>query len=349
MTGIDEIIGQQNALEIIRRMCETGRVPHGLLFQGPEGCGKACVALALASQLLCEESDGPCGRCESCRLIVTGGHPDLLTVHRMPKKPTASATVAPPGDPEDLRQFIVVDQVRELTRVAGMAPRRGARRVFIIEPADRMNNEAQNALLKTLEEPPGRTVLILVASRPHLLLPTVRSRCFVVGFAALRVGELAAALVKRGFDTVEAATRAALAEGRPGRALDLDLGQLQERRDQLLRCLESLATRPSALAELPAMAGDIAGKTQSHLLDSLDLLEALLRDAARAGQHADDPGLVHADLATRLRALGRQLGPERAAELVGCVERLRRDLRLNVNRTLVAEALLAAVAGGPVP
>jgi len=349
MIGIDEIIGQQNALEILRRMYESDRVPHGLLFQGPEGCGKASVAIAFASRLMCEERDGPCGRCESCRLIVSGGHPDLSMVHRLPRKATASAAATPAGDPDDLRQFILVDQIRELTRMAGMAPRRRARRVFIIDPADRMNNEAQNALLKTLEEPPGKTVLILVASRPHLLLPTVRSRCFVVGFAALRVGELAAALVERGIESAEAATRAALAEGRPGRALDLDLARLEERRDRLLRCLETLTTSPTALAELSGMASDIAGKTQSHLLDSLEILEALLRDAARAGRRSDDPGLVHADLAARLRSLGQRMGPERAAELVASVERMRRDLRLNVNRTLVAEALLAAVAGGPVP
>lgn len=346
MTGIDQIIGQQNALEILRRMGDTGRVPHGLLFQGPDGCGKASVATAFAARLMCGQDDGPCGHCESCRLIDTGGHPDLLVVHRLPKKTSASASS---GDPEDLRQFIVVDQIRELTRVAGMAPRRGARRVFIIDPADQMNNEAQNALLKTLEEPPGNAVLILVASRPHLLLPTVRSRCFVVGFAALRVGDLAAALVERGFNGAEATTRAALAEGRPGRALDLDLKQLQEKRDHLLGCLEALAASPAAVADLPSMAGSIAGKTQTHLLESLEMLEALLRDAARAGQREDDPGLVHADLAARLRGLGQRIGAQRAASLVMCIERLRRDLRLNVNRTLVAESILAAVAGGPLP
>jgi len=346
MTGIDQIIGQHNALEILRRMGDTGHVPHGLLFQGPAGCGKASVATAFAARLMCEQEDGPCGRCESCRLIDSGGHPDLLVVHRMPKKASASA---PSGEPEDLRQFIVVDQIRELTRIAGMAPRRGTRRVFIIDPADQMNNEAQNALLKTLEEPPGNAVLILVASRPHLLLPTVRSRCFVVGFAALRVGELAAALADRGFDPAEATTRAALAEGRPGRALDLDLEQLQAKRDRLLECLETLAASPAAIADLPAMAGAIAGKTQTHLLESLEMLETLLRDAARAGQREDDPGLVHADLGERLRDLGLRIGVQRAASLVSCVERLRRDLRLNVNRTLIAESILAAVAGGPIP
>jgi hypothetical protein len=97
------------------------------------------------------------------------------------------------------------------------------------------------------------------------------------------------------------------------------------------------------------MAADLAGKTPSHLLESLELLEALLRDAARAGRQPDAAALVHADLVSRLETLGRGLGPERAAALVGCVERMRGDLRVNVNRTLVAESLLAAVAGGPVP
>ena len=103
------------------------------------------------------------------------------------------------------------------------------------------------------------------------------------------------------------------------------------------------------LSDLPSMASSLAGKTTTHLTENLDLLEALLRDAARAGRRENDPGLVHADLGGRLARLGRSIGPERAAGLVRSVERLRRELRLNLNRTLVAESLLAAVAGGPLP
>jgi DNA polymerase-3 subunit delta' len=346
----DEIMGQQASLRLLKRMRDGDRVPHGLLFQGPEGIGKASVALAFAARLLCE-GDGKeaCGECDACRLIDSGNHPDMLTVTRLPKKPTSTVSATARSAVEDLRSFIVVDQIRELTRVAALSPRRGSRRLFVIDPADRMNVEAQNALLKTLEEPPGRAVLILVASRPHLLLPTVRSRCFVVGFAALRIAELAERLEQRGFDRREAMTRAALAEGRPGIALTLDLERHRQRRDDLLGFLESLASPRPTLAELPGFAADIAGKTETHLVENLELLQILLRDAGRAGRNPGDAGLVHADLSDRLEELGRRLGPERAAGLVQSVERLRGQLRFNLNRTLIAESILAAVAGGPLP
>jgi len=351
MTDRNGFLGQRGAIELLERMRRNGRVPHGLLFQGPDGVGKASVALAFAADLLCEAGSeaGACGSCPSCRLVESGNHPDLLVVGRLAKKPSASGAADGGADPDDLRSFVVVDQIRELTRLAALTPRRGVRRVFVIDPADRMNAESQNALLKTLEEPPGAAVLILVASRPHLLLPTVRSRCTVVGFAALRVGELASFLVERGFAPGEAMTRAALAEGRPGRALALELEHQQEIRERVIAGLESLVGPRARLADLPRLAAELAGKTEAHLAEHLDMVEVLLRDAARAALRDDDPALVHADLAPRLARLGRSLDPLRAARLLTGIERLRGSLRLNLNRTLVAESVLAALAGGPIP
>jgi DNA polymerase-3 subunit delta' len=345
---MEPILGQTDVIELLDGMRQRGRIPHGLLFQGPEGVGKTVTARRFAGGLLCEaSSDEPCGDCEACRLLDAGNHPDMLVIRRLPRKPTAAA--AQSEDEGDLRQQIVVDQIRELTRVLSMTPRRGKRRVAIIDPADRMNREAQNALLKTLEEPPGEAVLILVASRPQLLLPTVRSRSFVVGFAALRVPELATLLTERGMDRCEALTRAALSEGRPGRAVSLDLEAERERRDELLSSLESLSRGGESVLELPDLAASLAGRTADQLIDNLEMLELLLRDAARASRNRDDPALVHADLADRLERLGTRLGILRAAELTCGIERLRRDLRVNVNRTLVAETILSAVAGGPLP
>jgi DNA polymerase-3 subunit delta' len=212
-----------------------------------------------------------------------------------------------------------------------------------------MNVEAQNALLKTLEEPPGAAILILVASRPHLLLPTVRSRCLALGFAPLRVEELAALLVRRGLDRREATTRAALAEGRPGRALGLELERHEQIRERVIGGLEALAGPRAEPGRIPGLATEIAGKTETHLVEHLDMLEVLLRDAARAGLREDDPALVHADLRPRLAELGRRIDPLRVARLVAGVERLRGGLRLNLNRLLLAETILAAVAGGPIP
>jgi DNA polymerase-3 subunit delta' len=211
-----------------------------------------------------------------------------------------------------------------------------------------MNAEAQNALLKTLEEPPGRTVLILVAARPHLLLPTVRSRCFALGFSALRTTELEHVLRERGMDAAEAAERAALADGRVGRAIGLDLIAVGARRDEILSCLEQLAAGGPGLGELGSMAASLAGKDEPTLIEGLELMQSLLRDAAR--RVLDNGGPTAAgEIAGRLERLGRRLGATRAAALVGAIDHARADLRFHVNRTLLAETVLAAVAGAPLP
>jgi len=350
-----DIIGHGSLIEGLVRALQAGRLPHALLFQGPEAVGKGTLARWLAAALLCErrERGEACGECSSCRRLRHGAHPDLLFVRRLSRKIEGNAPLndaSPDEDPPpDLSSEIRIFQIRELAAHAAFAPRESRCRVFIIEPADRMNLATQSALLKTLEEPPGASFLFLIASRPHQLLSTVRSRCFVVGFAPVPAAELADRLERRGMARAEALARAALSGGRPGRALVLDLDGLHRRRDLLLEALLRVAASPHALAELPDLAGAIVGKTDEDLEQGLDLLETLLRDAARssAGMPADSQ--LHADLVAPLGQLGRLLGTRRAGELVEAVERLRGQLRFNINRTLLAESLVTAVAGAPLP
>lgn len=351
----EEVIGHEEPRRALARLLASGKIPHALLFHGPEGVGKRLVADLFAASLLCEAPRRPsgeaCGQCLSCRKVAHGNHPDLLVVTRLPKKEKAAD--ADGGDAEDddageggasdLRAFLVVGQIRELTRHASFAPREGARRVILIDPADRMNAEAQNALLKTLEEPPGAAVIVLVASRPHALLPTVRSRCFALGFGSLAPDRLADALRSRGMEAAEARRRASLAEGRPGRAIGLDLEASARRRDDLLDALLALADSRRGVAELSGCAEALVGEDEATLLEGLALVAALSRDAARAASGAAE--LLHADAADRLARLGSALGAARAADIVALADRLRGDLRSNVNKTLVAETLLAAFAG----
>jgi DNA polymerase-3 subunit delta' len=350
MNGFESILGHAGPIEILQRARARGRVPQALLFQGAESVGKATTARLFAAALLCREpQSAPCGECASCRLIASGGHLDLRQVGLLAKPSVTGGAGEEPTASEDLRKFILVDQIRELSGIAALAPRVSGRRVFVIDPADQMNVAAQNALLKTLEEPPGQGVLILIASRPYLLLPTIRSRCFTVRFAELPTRELAELLTRRGIEAAEALARASLAEGRPGRALELDLAALREKREEILESLEELVGSRAALAELADHAARLAGRSETTLIEGLAIAEALLRDATRAATRQGDPSLIHADLAERLERLGQRLDPQRSAALVRSLERLRAELRFNVNRTLVAESLLAAVAGGPIP
>lgn len=350
----DTVLGQQHARRLLTQIIESDRVPQALLFEGPAGVGKATLARLVITALTCTgERPGACGSCGSCRLhAAPGGHPDVLLIRRLTIKERDAKNWRSQAELTAgamLVKDIGIDQIRALTKSAGLSPRQGRRRVYLIDPADRMNANAQNALLKTLEEPSPHTVVILVAARPRLLLPTVRSRCFSVRFSTLRADELARLLEARGVAPAEARLRAALSEGHPGYAMELDLDDLRERRKNLIGILEKLAESPNAAAGLSDMARDLAGKDEKTLLESLHLLQTLLRDASRAAINPDDPCLVHADVAERLAALGQRLTPRRAALLVASTDRLRGELRFSLNRTLIAESLLAGVAGGPIP
>jgi DNA polymerase III subunit delta' len=346
--SFDAIVGQDTAISFLRGLVAARRLPHALLFQGPDAVGKATTARALAASLLCLTGAEHAEPCVDCRLLEAGNHPDFLFVTRQARK-TSGEAEPDDGDDAELKSVITVEQIRELTQLASRSPRRAERRLFLIDPAERMNAEAQNALLKTLEEPAGSTVLILVTSRPHLLLPTVRSRCVPVRFRALDSGELGRLLATRGVPASDALTRAALSEGRPGAALTLDLETQRKRREELLEAVERLSARPPALPELSRFAERVAGSSEETLADGLGLLESIVRDAARAALRPNDPALIHVDVRPRVERIGQALGAPRAAAIVRSIELLRGQLRFHLNKTLVAESVLAAIAGGPLP
>jgi len=251
--------GQPSALALAARMV-VGPTPHAVLLVGPSSVGKTTLAEDLAAGLLCaapEPSDRPCRACRGCRLVASGDHPDL---HRLrPEGPGAQVVI---GDTRDGRG---PRGVRDLIRDLALLPVEGGARVAIIEGADRMNEDAQNALLKTLEEPPGGVTILLCADREELLLPTVRSRCARVrlGPAGPReiemlVGELGLA------DPPTAGRLARLAEGRPGIAVAYARApEAIAIRDEIARTILDLraATRARRLVigrELLGRAGELA-------------------------------------------------------------------------------------------
>ena len=144
-----DVLGQRSAVDLLQRALKEGRLPHALLFQGPEDVGKAAVARTLAAALVCERNPegDPCGRCSSCRRVAAGTHPDVLQVTRLPRKPGGRREAEEDEEEEDesrrggseLKREIVVEQIRELCEHAAYAPREGRRRVFLVDPADRMN------------------------------------------------------------------------------------------------------------------------------------------------------------------------------------------------------------------
>ncbi len=167
--ALDALAAQPRAAALLRRALAGGRVAHAYAFVGPPGTGRTTAALAFAAALLCER--GGCGRCRTCALAAAGQHPDLHVV----------APTPPDGNPRGPRA-IRIGAIREIERRAWLRPALAARKVFVLDDADRMTDDAPQAFLKTLEEPPPRTVIVLVLARSRAVPVTILSRCQVVRF-----------------------------------------------------------------------------------------------------------------------------------------------------------------------
>jgi DNA polymerase-3 subunit delta' len=339
-----ELIAQDRALASIRSALRRGALHHAYLFGGPEGTGKARAAVLLAQAANCEGGvagpgglrEDPCGACGPCRKIEKGLHPDVLVIAE--ERVMAKAGRWEPKGGRAPSKDIVVDQVRDLVdhRLA-MKRFEGRRRFVVFDPADAMNPAAQNALLKTLEEPPEDTTLVLVASSPDGLLPTIRSRCLRVPFAPIPDEIVVARLAAAGRSPDEARLAAALAGGSLGRALALDAEELDEVRDAVAA---AAALDPDdALAWLAFAKGQ--GEDRERAGEICALLALWLRDvlAAQAvGPEAARLALV--DLADATRRAAAKLSPAEALRRRAEVQRTLAALRQNASPVLALERLL---------
>ena len=193
----NSIIGHQQIIEQLQRTVASGRIAGAYLFVGPAGVGKETVARYFAQLIICQQEAQPpivCGTCLACRKVDSGNHPDLQFIR-------------PEGS------LLKIGQIRELQRQVIYAPLEASRKIYILTDVDRMNIEAENCLLKTLEEPPAASVLILLTSNAQALLPTTRSRCQILQFHPMPTQELAAILVERYSVAPEQATALAIASG----------------------------------------------------------------------------------------------------------------------------------------
>ena len=279
MTTWDGISGQDRALGVLQHALASGRVAHAYLLAGPAGVGKARAAMAMAQALNCTAAGGPCGGCGACDRIARDLHPDVLRV-----EPTGAA-----------RQ-ITKEQIDAVRARLTLPPHEGRARVIVLDDAERMNPTSANQLLKTLEEPPPRTVFLLVTAGPEQLLPTIRSRCQRVRFAPLPASVIAKVLMERhAVPAGRAEEAAALAGGSLGRALaGLDEEAMAARRAVARRVREAAAATGAGLV-LDAAAELKQEHEKEALADALELLALYYRDAALVADGAGVGRIVHAD------------------------------------------------------
>jgi DNA polymerase-3 subunit delta' len=324
------LAGHRVLLDLVARAAARGSLPPSLIFAGPDGVGKRLAALSLAQLFNCTsvagDPDGElapdaCGNCSACRRIARGVHADVLVIE--------------PGDTGSIK----VDQVRAAIERTAYRPFEGRRRVVIVDEADAMEAPPQNALLKTLEEPPAASTFVLVTSRPDVLLPTVRSRCQRIRFGPISPAEMAPVLMRdHGFEEREAHAAATAAEGSIGRALEGDSEAYVGARDAaeaMLKMAAQAATPAQRLAAARALGGDKVDRDE--LGRRLRLVASMLRDIGVLLSHADERSLANGDLQPVLARLLPAFDADRALDAFAAVDRALQALDRNASPKIVAD------------
>ena len=337
----ETLIGNQPVKLFISKLLQNGRFPNAMLFAGPDGIGKEAFALETAKAFVCA-GDG-CGTCAAChragRLVIP--KPDkrddfkevIFTEH-----PDVGVVVS-------YNRNILVDAIRDLENEAHFRPFEAKARVFIVDNADKMNDAASNALLKTLEEPASTSYLILVTSRPDSLLQTIRSRCQTLRFAPVPVAEIEQLLVASGkFARDDAAFAARMSGGSVAKALSTEAEKMRQSRDAMLGVIENaLNKRVSAVLHTAERMND--AKNKDDFEENLTILETLIRDTWLLKNGAVANSLANADIADRLQFLSATESSATLSSWLNEIETMRERFAVNINRKIATDAFFVKMAG----
>lgn len=349
------VVGHTAAVSLLRHGLTGSHLAHAYLLLGPPNIGKTTLGLAFAQALLCEDeaaraTGGACGVCAGCRKVRERRHPDLRVIE--PDGAAADADSSPPAEDGEAepraargggkrkaasRSQVRIETVRDMQRDLALRPYQGARRVVVISQADALNEAAENALLKTLEEPPPYALLILTAEDTDHLLPTTVSRCQQIQMGLVPAPQMAEALEARGVDAAEAERLARLSGGRVGWAITAarDPSVLQRRTaalDYVPRALNA------SRAERLSLAEELA-KRPDALPDLLAQWQGWWRDALLT-QSGCDPWVMSVDQMAVLRQVAKGRGPAELAAALRATRQAADELERNANPRLALEVLL---------
>ena len=336
-----KLVGNERVKENLRRLVANGRVPGGLLFAGPEGVGKKEFALELARGLICK--NGGCEDCPICGRIGTFDLPNS-------EKKEDYEKVFLSGHPDvgiviPFKRNILVNGIRALEQEANFRPFEGGKRVFIIEDAHKMNDSAANALLKTLEEPPPTTHLVLITSRPDSMLQTIRSRCQTIRFAPVAEAEIEGLLTTNGRSKEDAKLAARVSGGSVGRALATDVAEFRDSREAMLGVVRAALVTGETASMLRISEQIADAKNKDRFEWNIRILQTLVHDILALRSGADPNKIVNADIAAELKILADEAGTSSLSDWQISLEDLLASLNVNVNKKVATDALFVRMAG----
>lgn len=323
MLELKEILGHEPIKEHFFNAVLTGNISHAYILSGEAGIGKKSLANAFALALLCEKGQAdPCRQCHACKQVMSGNHPDLIYVTH--EKPAS----------------IGVDDVRrQINDTIQVKPYSSAHKIYIVDEAEKMTVQAQNALLKTIEEPPAYAVILLLTTNAEAFLPTILSRCVQLKLKPLKDGEVKDYLVSRmGVELSQAEIYTAFARGNLGKAIHLaDSEDFRHLYGELLDLLKNL--KKSDISELL----ERIRKMKEDKLDihqCLDFMQMWYRDVLMYKTTKDINLLIFKDEFSTVNAMSTVSGYEGLERILTAIDKARIRLDANVNMELVMELLL---------
>lgn len=318
-----EIMGHEDIKEHLQMAIRGDKPFHAYIFQGEVGCGKETMARTFAAGLQClsEESGRPCGSCTSCRQIDSGNQPDVIWVNRE-------------------LSSIGVDDIREkINGQMAVRPFSSPYKIFIVPEADRMTEAAQNALLKTIEEPPEYGIILLLTSNLDALLPTIQSRCLKLEFHPLSTATIEKYLIEK-YHVVDyrARTSAIFAQGNLGKAIRyIESDDFEEKRDKVLKILRNVHTMD--VSEMLELIKEI-GEDKDNVKDYIDLMVLWYRDVLLFKATKNMNQLIFQSEYPAISSEANQRDYEKIEEILGAFDKAKLRLKANVNFEVAMELML---------
>jgi len=315
-----EIPGNSRVKKVLQKALLKNRVPNSLLFCGPEGVGKKDVAMVVAKAMNClEKKSDACEQCTSCRAINKGNFPDVLVI-------------------SPINGVLTIDQMRKLKHIAYFKPMVGEKRIFIIENAESMNDEASNSLLKILEEPPLFSHIILITKNPFMIMSTIKSRCQILSFLPISRENIENELVEKGYERKRARNISLIVQGNMEQALSLEWENVQSKRKEAWELFQSLLKKERIASFLKDYAYKRRELIENDLRQILEIVSSFCRDFILVKEKGDVRFMINPDYEEEIRRIDNFLSFEQCMDFLAKVEHAIYGLERYMNINLLVSS-----------